>query len=40
MKTGKRYLDWGFRVLAYGDDSGAFQGALKADFDGLRERKG
>lgn len=40
VKTGKRYLDWGFRVLAYGTDTGVFQGALKAGIDGLRERKG
>ena len=40
VKTGKRYLDWGFRVLAYGVDSGLFQGALKAGIDGLRGRQG
>ena len=40
VKTGKRYLDWGFRILAYGVDSGLFQGALKAGIDGLRQQKG
>ena len=40
VKTGKRYLDWGFRILAYGTDTGVFQGALKAGIDGLRGKKG
>jgi len=35
VQTGKRYLDWGFRMLCYGTDSGVFQGALKAGIDGL-----
>ena len=37
VKTGQRYLDWGFRALAYGTDTGLFQGALKAGIDGLHE---
>ena len=40
VKTGRQYLDWGFRILAYGTDTGVFQGALKAGIDGLRGRKG
>ena len=40
VKTGKQYLDWGFRALAYGVDSVVYQGALKAGIDGLRGRKG
>ena len=39
VKTGRQYLDWGFRILCYGTDTGVFQGALKAGIDGLRERK-
>jgi hypothetical protein len=39
VKTGQQYLDWGFRVLAYGTDTGVFQGALKAGIDGLCGRK-
>jgi 2-keto-3-deoxy-L-rhamnonate aldolase RhmA len=38
VKTGQRYLDWGFRILCYGTDTGVFQGALKAGIDGLRRR--
>jgi 2-keto-3-deoxy-L-rhamnonate aldolase RhmA len=38
-KTGRRYLDWGFRMLCYGTDTGVFQSALKAGIDGLRARK-
>ena len=39
VKTGRRYLDWGFRMLAYGVDSVLFQGALKAGIDGLRQQE-
>jgi hypothetical protein len=39
VKTGQQYLDWGFRALAYGTETGVFQGALKAGIDGLRGRK-
>jgi 2-keto-3-deoxy-L-rhamnonate aldolase RhmA len=39
VKTGKQYLDWGFRILCYGTDTGVFQGALKAGIDGLRSVK-
>lgn len=39
VKTGRRYLDWGFRMLCYGTDSGVFQQALKAGIDGLRAGK-
>src|ERR1044071_3120884 len=39
VKTGQQYLDWGFRILAYGVDSVVYQGALKAGIDGLRGRK-
>ena len=38
VKTGRQYLDWGFRMLCYGTDTGVFQGALKAGIDGLRGR--
>jgi 2-keto-3-deoxy-L-rhamnonate aldolase RhmA len=38
VKTGRRYLDWGFRILCYGTDTGVFRGALKAGIDGLRNR--
>jgi 2-keto-3-deoxy-L-rhamnonate aldolase RhmA len=38
VKTGRRYLGWGFRMLCYGTDTGVFQGALKAGIDGLRDR--
>jgi 2-dehydro-3-deoxyglucarate aldolase/4-hydroxy-2-oxoheptanedioate aldolase len=37
VKTGRQYLDWGFRILCYGTDTGVFQGALKAGIDGLRD---
>jgi 2-keto-3-deoxy-L-rhamnonate aldolase RhmA len=40
VKTGRQYLDWGFRALAYGVDSVVYQSALKAGIDGLRGRKG
>jgi 2-keto-3-deoxy-L-rhamnonate aldolase RhmA len=40
VKTGRRYLDWGFRMLCFGTDTGVFQGALKAGIGGLRQRKG
>jgi 2-keto-3-deoxy-L-rhamnonate aldolase RhmA len=40
VKTGRRYLDLGFRILAYGVDSAVYQGALKAGIDGLRSRVG
>ena len=39
VKTGKQYLDWGFRILCYGTDTGVFQGALKAGIQGLRAAK-
>ena len=39
MKTGKQYLDWGFRILAYGVDSVLYQNALKAGIEGLRGAK-
>ena len=39
VKTGRQYLDWGFRILCYGTDTGVFQGALRAGIDGLRARK-
>jgi len=39
VKTGQRYIDWGFRMLCYGTDTGVFQGALKAGIDGLRRRR-
>jgi 2-keto-3-deoxy-L-rhamnonate aldolase RhmA len=38
VKTGRRYLDRGFRILCYGTDTAVFQGALKAGIDGLREQ--
>ena len=38
VKTGKQYLDWGFRALAYGVDSVVYQSTLKAGIDGLRTR--
>ncbi len=37
VKTGRQYLGLGFRILAYGTDTGVFQGALKAGIDGLRD---
>ncbi|MCC7274251.1 MAG: aldolase [Alphaproteobacteria bacterium] len=40
VKTGRRFLDQGFRMLAYGVDSGLFQQALKTGIDGLRAAKG
>jgi 2-keto-3-deoxy-L-rhamnonate aldolase RhmA len=40
VKTGRRYLDWGFRMLCYGTDTGVFQGALKSGIAGLRQPKG
>jgi 2-keto-3-deoxy-L-rhamnonate aldolase RhmA len=36
VKTGRRYLDWGFRMLCFGTDIAVYQGALKAGIDGLR----
>lgn len=39
VKTGKQYLDWGFRALAYGVDSVVYQSALKAGIDGLRGKR-
>lgn len=39
LKTGKRYLDWGFRMLCYGTDTAVFQNALKAGIDGLRAHR-
>jgi hypothetical protein len=38
VKTGRRYLRSGFRMLCYGTDTGVFQGALKAGIDGLSGR--
>ena len=40
VKTGRRYLDWGFRMLCYGTDIAVFQGALAAGIAGLRDTKG
>jgi len=39
VKTGQKYLDWGFRVLAYGTDTGVYQAALKAGIAGLRAKR-
>lgn len=39
VKTGRRYLDWGFRMLCYGTDTAVFQNALKAGIDGLKAHK-
>ena len=39
VKTGRQYLDWGFRILCYGTDIAVYQSALKAGIDGLRARK-
>src|ERR1700674_600905 len=39
LRTGRRYLDWGFRMLCYGTDIGTYLGALKAGIDGLRAHK-
>jgi 2-keto-3-deoxy-L-rhamnonate aldolase RhmA len=39
VKTGRRYLDWGFRILCYGTDSSVYQQALKAGIDGLKANK-
>jgi len=39
VKTGRQYLDWGFRILCYGTDTNVFQGALKAGIEGLRSSK-
>lgn len=38
VKMGRRYLDWGFRMLCYGTDVAVFQQGLKAGIDGLRAR--
>jgi 2-keto-3-deoxy-L-rhamnonate aldolase RhmA len=40
VDTGRRYLDWGFRILCYGTDIAVYQGALKTGIDGLRAYKG
>ena len=39
VKTGRRYLDWGFRMLCYGTDTMVYQQALKAGIAALRARK-
>mgnify|MGYP001563950791 CR=1 FL=1 len=39
IKTGRQYLDWGFRMLCYGTDIAVYQSALKAGIDGLRAKK-
>ena len=36
VKTGRRYLAAGFRILCYGTDVGVFQGALAAGIAGLK----
>ena len=40
VKSGRRYLDWGFRMLCYGTDIAVFQQGLKAGIDGLKAGKG
>ena len=39
VKTGRRYLDWGFRMLCYGTDTMVYQQALKEGIAALRARK-
>ena len=39
VETGRRYLDWGFRMLCYGTDTGVFQTALKAGIAALHSRR-
>ncbi|MGQ0675337.1 MAG: HpcH/HpaI aldolase family protein [Rhodospirillales bacterium] len=39
VETGRRYLDWGFRMLCYGTDIAVFQSALAAGIAGLKKKR-
>jgi 2-keto-3-deoxy-L-rhamnonate aldolase RhmA len=39
VETGRRYLDWGFRMLCYGTDVAVFQSALAQGIAGLRKKR-